>query len=153
MRLSSPKLSAADGFVYCSGTLSGNPLAAAAGLATMEVLERPGTFERLFSLGEAMRRQLAQAFTDHGIPAQALGIGPSFQINPSSEPITDYRSAARSDMQLMRQVATRLVTDGVFFTGAKGYLSLAHSPADIDEVVSKTAIVLNVIDRPPPRAN
>jgi glutamate-1-semialdehyde 2,1-aminomutase len=153
MRLSSPKLSAADGFVYCSGTLSGNPLAAAAGLATMEILERPGTFERLFSLGEAMRRQLAQAFTDHGIPAQALGIGPSFQINPSSEPITDYRSAARSDMQLMRQVATRLVADGVFFTGAKGYLSLAHSPADIDEVVSKTATVLNAIDRPRPKAN
>jgi len=150
MQLSAPGRSLADGFVYCSGTLSGNPLAAAAGLAAMDILERPGTFECLFRLGEAMRSQLAQAFTDHGIPAQALGIGPSFQINPSTEPITDYRSAARSDLALMARVAAELVAAGIYFTGAKGYLSLAHSQPDIDEVVARTAEVLNVLDRPRP---
>jgi glutamate-1-semialdehyde 2,1-aminomutase len=146
MGLSSPGLSVADGFVYCSGTLSGNPLSAAAGLAAMRILERPGTFEHLFSLGQTMREGLVRAFADRGIPAQALGIGPSFQINPSSEPITDYRSAARSDMKLMTWVAGRLVAHGVYFTGAKGYLSLAHTPGDIDEVVSKTTSVLNDVD-------
>lgn len=151
MCLSSPELNVADGFVYCSGTLSGNPLSATAGLTAMRILERPGTFEHLFSLGQTMREQLVQAFTDHGIPAQALGLGPSFQINPSSEPITDYRSAARSDMGLMTRVAGRLVARGVYFTGAKGYLSLAHTPGDIDEVVSKTTSVLSDVDLPQPR--
>jgi glutamate-1-semialdehyde 2,1-aminomutase len=151
MRLSSSEVSVADGFVYCSGTLSGNPLSAAAGLAAMDILERPGTFEHLFSLGQTMRERLLRAFTDHGIPAQALGIGPSFQINPSSEPITDYRSAARSDMRLMTQVASQLVARGVYFTGAKGYLSLAHSPADIDEMASSTTAVLNDVDLSQPR--
>lgn len=132
----------ADGFAYCSGTLSGNPLAASAGLAALDVLEQPGSFEQLFATGDRMRAGLAQAFADNAVPAQSFGVGPLFRVLPTPMPVTDYRSAATGDMGLLRVLAAGLLDRGVYFTGDKGYLSLAHTDTDVDTTAAAVHGVL-----------
>jgi glutamate-1-semialdehyde 2,1-aminomutase len=141
MSLASPARGA-DGFAYCSGTLSGNPLAAAAGLTAISILERPGTFENLFAIGDSMRDGLAQAFLDAGIEVQPIGIGPLLRILPTGLRVTDYRTAATADMSIMSRLATALFELGVYFTGDKAYTSVAHTETDVDQVVEATRKVL-----------
>lgn len=123
-------------YVYMSGTLNGNPVAAAAGNATLDVLDRPGSYERLFAAGERMRAGLATVLRSAGVPAQVLGVGPLFQVVISGIPVRDYRSLQLADQARMKGIAQHLLAKGHFLTGQKGYLSLAHTDAEIDATVS-----------------
>jgi glutamate-1-semialdehyde 2,1-aminomutase len=148
MTLASPQLSLAEGFVYCTGTLSGNPLAAAAGLATMTVLEQPSTFPLLFSVGEELRTRVTASFERRGIDVEVLGIGPMFQICLTSSSIVDYRSAASADMRAMQRIASRMLEHKVYYTGAKGYLSLSHNSQHVERVLTVLEAVLGSSIRP-----
>ena len=122
-------------YVYMSGTLNGNPVAAAAGNATLDVLGRPGSYQRLFAAGERMRAGLAAVLRSAGLPAQVLGVGPLFQVVLSGMPVRDYRSLQYGDQARMRGIAQHLLAKGHFLTGQKGYLSLVHTDAEIDATV------------------
>ncbi|MEK9723596.1 MAG: aminotransferase class III-fold pyridoxal phosphate-dependent enzyme, partial [Rhodospirillaceae bacterium] len=76
------------------GTLSGNPVAAAAGLATLEVLKRPGTYERLFATGQALMDGLTALLAKHGIAGRILGGPPMFDILFTDAEVSDYQGAA-----------------------------------------------------------
>ena len=82
---------AGKNMVLSGGTYSGNPLSAAAGLATMAKLDR-SEFDRLDALGERMRNGINTVFQSAAESAQASGDGSLFQIVPTADPIENYRS-------------------------------------------------------------
>jgi glutamate-1-semialdehyde 2,1-aminomutase len=120
-----------DAFLMQVGTLSGNPVAAAAGLATLEILKRPGAYDRLFATG----RELMDAFTEllrrSGLNAQVTGEPPLFDAVFSGEPVRDYRGILRADAEIGRRFNALLRERGVLKGEQKYYVSLAHTPDDV----------------------
>jgi glutamate-1-semialdehyde 2,1-aminomutase len=122
-------------FVYFSGTLNGNPIAAAAGLATLDLLD-DSAYDRLFAVGQRMREGLRDAFTSQDIAARVLGIGPIFQVLLTDETITEYWGMQRADSVRLKMVAAGVFRQGYFLSGDKGYISLAHTDDDLDRTVA-----------------
>jgi glutamate-1-semialdehyde 2,1-aminomutase len=121
----------ADGFMPQVGTLSGNPVAASAGLATLAILRRPGTYERIFANGEAIRDGLAAALQDAGIEATVPGEPPMFDAVFSGSRVRNYRDSISGDAALSRRFNAVVRERGVFKSDNKIYVSLAHDAADI----------------------
>ena len=119
-----------SGFTPQVGTLSGNPVAAAAGLATMEILRRPGTYERLAATGTALRHGLQEALTAAGFAVQVPGEPPMFDAIFTGTPVTDYRSAMTGDAGLSTRFNALLRERGIFKSAGKLYVSTAHDAAD-----------------------
>jgi glutamate-1-semialdehyde 2,1-aminomutase len=115
------------------GTLSGNPVSASAGLATLRVLERERAtlYPRLYSYGERLAKRLVEAFGRRGIAVQAPGEGPIFQIYPQATPIWDYRDTLGSNGALWAAFCRAMTRRGVYMNGGKVYCSAAHSEADL----------------------
>jgi glutamate-1-semialdehyde 2,1-aminomutase len=135
LELADPSRRGSDPYVYFSGTLNGNPIAAAAGLATIGVLNQPGSYERLHELGERARAGLRAAFADSGRPAQVLGEGPLFQALLTASDVVDYRTMKTADAASMKSIAREVFGRGYFLSGDKAYLSLVHSDDDVDGLV------------------
>jgi glutamate-1-semialdehyde 2,1-aminomutase len=124
------------GYVYISGTLNGNPIAAVAGLATLKELERPGTYVRLNAAGERLRRELKALCAELQIPAQILGIASMLNIYFTPSPIHDYRSARTENLALKEKFGRELLKRGIITNlGAKLYLSIAHTDAVLDRTI------------------
>jgi glutamate-1-semialdehyde 2,1-aminomutase len=120
-----------DGFMPQIGTLSGNPVAAAAGLATLAVLREPGAYERLFATGSAIRSGLEQALREAGFEAQVPGEPPMFDAIFTASAVRDYRSAASGDAALSKRFNALVREHGVFKSSGKIYVSLAHDAEDV----------------------
>lgn len=122
-----------DGFLMQIGTLSGNPVAAAAGLATLDILKRPGAYEKLFATGRELMQTLDRLLRQAGIPAQVIGEPPLFEVVFTSDtaPIRDYQGTARGDMDLARRFNALLRERGILKGEQKYYVSLAHTEDDI----------------------
>lgn len=119
--------------VYLSGTLFGNPLAAAAGLATLAQLRQEGVYQRLEELGARLRRGIADVMTAAGVEATVTGMGSMFHFHFAAGPICSYRDILRGDRAALRDVHLGWLRRGVYVNpGAKGYLSLAHDERDVD---------------------
>jgi glutamate-1-semialdehyde 2,1-aminomutase len=125
-----------DAFLPQIGTLSGNPVAAAAGLATLDILRRPGAYERIFATGRVLMESLAALLQRHGIAAQVVGEPPLFDIVFSAEPVHDYRSFLRGDADRMRRFNALLRERGILKGESKYYISLAHTDEDIRHTVA-----------------
>jgi glutamate-1-semialdehyde 2,1-aminomutase len=120
-----------DGFLMQIGTLSGNPVAAAAGLATLEILRRTGAYEGLFATGRELMGTLDDLLKRAGVAAQLTGEPPLFDVVFTSEPVRDYRGTLRGDAELMRRFNALLRERGILKGEQKYYVSLAHTAADI----------------------
>ena len=120
-----------DGFLMQIGTLSGNPVAATAGLATLDILRRPGAYERLFATGRELMGTLDELLKRAGIAAQVTGEPPLFDVVFSGEKVRDYRSTLRGDADLTRRFNALLRERGVLKGEQKYYVSLAHTAADV----------------------
>jgi glutamate-1-semialdehyde 2,1-aminomutase len=122
-------------YAALSGTLSGNALAAAAGLAALAELRRPGVYERLHALGERLRYGIARRAERRGVPVQVLGDGPIAQVffvDPGVA-LTSDRALRSADGHKATRFALECVRRGIFtLPGTKLYLSLAHTDADVD---------------------
>jgi glutamate-1-semialdehyde 2,1-aminomutase len=124
---------APEGPCYQAGTLSGNPLATTAGLATLRQLAAPGAYDRLEASGEA----LEQAIADSGAPVVVNRVGSMLTPFFATGPVTDYASATASDTAAYGRFARALIDNGVYpppsqfeswFTGlAHGEAELAHT--------------------------
>ncbi len=118
-----------------SGTLSGNALACAAGIAALAELRRPGVYERLHALGERLRSGIARRADRLGVPVQVLADGPIAQvffIDPEADLSTD-RALRAADGRKATRFGLECLRRGIFtIPGTKLYLSLAHTDADID---------------------
>jgi glutamate-1-semialdehyde 2,1-aminomutase len=123
-------------FVPQTGTLSGNPVAAVAGLATLEVLRRPGTYEKLFATGRALMAGYAAAFKKAGIVATVIGEPPLFEVFFTDGDLSNYRATLRSDIGLLRKFNALLLERGVLKPEVKLYVSLAHTAEDVSEAIA-----------------
>jgi glutamate-1-semialdehyde 2,1-aminomutase len=120
-----------DGFLMQVGTLSGNPVAAAAGLATLDILKRPGAYERIFATGRELMGTFAELLKRGGVTARVIGEPPLFDAVFSGEPVRDYRGTLRGDADLLRRLNGLLRERGILKGESKYYVSLAHTPDDI----------------------
>ncbi len=126
------------GPVYQAGTLSGNPLAMAAGLKTLELLARPGTYERLEVLGQRLGDGLAAAARDAGVPACVNRVGSLVTLFFAPGPITDYASAKTADTARYGSFFRKMRDRGVFLPPSQFeamFLSLAHTDEDLETIL------------------
>ena len=124
-----------ENFLVQIGTLSGNPVAAAAGLATMAILKRPGAYERIHATGRELMGALGDLLKRAGIAAQVSGEPPLFDVVFTDEPIRDYRSTLSGDPELMRRFNVLLRERGILKGESKYYISLAHTDQDIEDTI------------------
>jgi glutamate-1-semialdehyde 2,1-aminomutase len=120
-----------DRFLTQIGTLSGNPVAAAAGLATLEILRRPGAYEKVFATGRELMAGISAMLAKAGLPAQVIGVPPLFDIVYASGDIADYRGWLRADAEMSRRFNRRFREGGILKGESKFYVSLAHDAADL----------------------
>jgi glutamate-1-semialdehyde 2,1-aminomutase len=124
-----------EGFTFQVGTLSGNPVASVAGLATMEILHRPGSYDRIQATGRTIMQALEQDFARVGIPAQVIGHPSLFDIIFIDRPVRNYRDFLAGDAVKMKRFNTLLRQRGILKLDSKFYISLAHDDADIAQTV------------------
>ncbi|BBK36311.1 aspartate aminotransferase family protein [Allostella sp. ATCC 35155] len=124
-----------DRFLVNIGTLSGNPVASVAGLATLAVLKRPGAYEKAFATGERLMDGFTAAIREAGLPAQLVGVPPLFDVVWCEGDIKDYRSTLAADAALQKRVNVRLREAGILKGDSKFYVSLAHDEADIAQTL------------------
>ncbi|HUQ04218.1 MAG TPA: glutamate-1-semialdehyde 2,1-aminomutase [Kofleriaceae bacterium] len=125
------------GPVYQAGTLSGNPLAMAAGLKTLEILRRPGTYERLDRLGQIVAEAWLAEAKVLGIPACVNRVGSMFTLFFQDGPVTDYASAKRSDLQRFGAFFRGMRERGVSLPPSQfeaAFTSLALSDDDVGQI-------------------
>src|SRR5690606_23516755 len=118
------------------GTLSGNPVASVAGLKTMEILRRPGAYDRIWSTGRTLIDALGRILKDVGLKAQVVGEGPMFDAVFTDGPVKDYRGFFKGDVVQARRFNTVMLAEGIMKSEGKTYISLAHTDADIAKTVS-----------------
>jgi glutamate-1-semialdehyde 2,1-aminomutase len=124
------------GPVYQAGTLSGNPLAVAAGLATLRALEPPEVYERLERMGARMEADIAEAARATGMPVRVNRVGSMLTAFFTDGPVVDYASARRADTARYARFFHGMLDRGVFLAASQfeaAFLSLAHSDRDLDE--------------------
>lgn len=128
-------LVAPSGPVYQAGTLSGNPLAVAAGTKTLELLRRPGTYDRLEMLGKKLATGLEEQASQARIPITVNRMGSMMTAFFNPGPVTDYSSAKKSDSGMFAGFFQELLERGVYFPPSQFeslFVSTAHTEDDID---------------------
>jgi glutamate-1-semialdehyde 2,1-aminomutase len=133
------------GGVYQAGTLSGNPLAVAAGLATIRALGRADVYARLETLGQRLADGLAAGARAAGLAVTVNRVGSMLTAFFTAGPITDYAQARRSDTARYARFFHAMRECGVYFAPSQfeaAFVSLAHTEADIDATVKSAADAL-----------
>jgi len=123
---------AEDEFMQQIGTLSGNPVAAAAGRATLRVLREPGAYDRLHATGRQLKDGIAELLQKTGTKAQVVGEPPLFDVFFTQEDVRDYRTLTRVDTAAQAKFNAAVCARGIIKGGNKYYVSLAHTDEDVE---------------------
>ncbi|TCJ17222.1 glutamate-1-semialdehyde-2,1-aminomutase [Parasulfuritortus cantonensis] len=135
---------APTGPVYQAGTLSGNPVAVAAGLVTLHKVTQPGFFETLTARTQRLVDGLAQAARDAGVPFSAQSVGGMFGLYFRAAPPTSYAEVMACDKESFNRFFHMMLLEGVYLAPSAfeaGFVSAAHSDADIDATIAAAARV------------
>ena len=131
------------GPVYQAGTLSGNPLAMTAGIATLtEIANTPDFYVRLAAKTARLGDGIAAAAKAAGVAVQSHRLGSMFGLFFNAQPVVDYASAATSDQAAFKIWFHSMLEQGVYLAPSQfeaGFMSAAHSDADIDRTVAAAA--------------
>lgn len=131
---------APTGPVYQAGTLSGNPVAMAAGLAMLDLLQEPGLYEQLSAKTARVAEGLKAAAAKHGIPLAITYVGGMFGFFFTSETeITRYEQVTRCDMERFKRFYHLMLEEGVYLAPSAyeaGFLSLAHGDKEIEHTLA-----------------
>lgn len=119
-------------FVYQVGTLSGNPVASAAGLETLKILKRPGTYEHFFEMGRDLMDFLSEHLRSAGLPGQVVGIPPMFDVVFRQGPIENYRDVQGANRWLTQRFNQLQRERGILKTAGKYYVSIVLTEEDIE---------------------
>jgi glutamate-1-semialdehyde 2,1-aminomutase len=137
---------APDGPVYQAGTLSGNPLAMAAGAATLAIIAAdPALYDRLEMLGRRLTVGLKAGFDRHGVPSFANCAGSMFSVFFTQGGVNDLLDAQKTDRELFSRYFGAMVDRGVYFAPSpfeSNFLSTAHGDAEIDRTVAASEAAL-----------
>jgi glutamate-1-semialdehyde 2,1-aminomutase len=128
-----------DGLVYQAGTLSGNPLAMAAGLAQLRELDRIDGWKLLEELGAQFENAVCEALRKSQVLATFHRVGSMFCLFFASGPIVDLASAQRSDLKMFAKYFQGCLKRGVYFAPSQfetGFMSTAHSSDDIERTAA-----------------
>ncbi len=140
---------APDGPVYQAGTLSGNPLAVAAGLATLDLLKRdPDLYDRLEALGCALDEGFERIASKTGVPLRWNRVGAMGSLFFSEAPVTDWPSAAASDRDLFQRFFHGMLERGVHLPPSPfeaWFWSAAHGPEQVEETLRAAEAVLSTV--------
>lgn len=123
------------GSTYQAGTLSGNPLAMAAGIATLTELGKPGVYEELERKSAKLSTALKAAAAKSNKPVSSNRIGAMSTLFFTDEPVTDFASAKKSDTEMYAAYFKHMLENGVYLAPSQFeavFMSLAHSDDDID---------------------
>jgi glutamate-1-semialdehyde 2,1-aminomutase len=127
------------GKVYQAGTLSGNPLATAAGIRTIELLRRDPPYQRLEAICKVLADGLQHAAQNCGVPSQMQRIGSMMTLFFNANPVTDWPSADRSDRKRFGQYFWSLMDQGVYMPCSQFealFVSDKHTRDDIDATIA-----------------
>ena len=130
---------APSGPVYQAGTLSGNPLAMTAGIETLSELKEPGVWESLEATGGKLVDGLAAAANAAGVGVQHSRVGTMFGLFFADEPVTDWNSAARSDVGKFASYHNGMLDQGVYLAPSQyeaGFISTVHGDAEIESTLT-----------------
>jgi glutamate-1-semialdehyde 2,1-aminomutase len=133
------------GPVYQAGTLSGNPLAVAAGLKVLEIICRPGFYERLDAVAGKLTEGLKAEAARARVSFTVNRVGSMFTAFFTGEPVTDYASAKKADAQRFARFFRGLLERGVYFPPSQfeaAFVSSAHNDDDVAETVRAAGEVL-----------
>lgn len=128
-----------DAFLKQIGTLSGNPIAAVAGLKTMEILRRPGQYEKLFAAGDILTGAINKHLGDAGHAHCVSGHASLFDIVFTDVNLHNYRDVVKSDAKKAAAFNGGLRRRGIFRSPNKMYMSLSLTSDDLDQTVDAIA--------------
>lgn len=133
------------GDVFFAGTFNAHPVGVAAALATIEILERPGTYEHTFGLGDRVRAGLTEIAKRNGVEATVAGFGSVFVTYFMSGPINNYTDLLRNDANKFVNYRRKMIERGIYKLPVnlkRNHISLAHTAADIDRTLDAADAVL-----------
>ncbi len=136
------------GPVYQAGTLSGNPVAVAAGLATLKLLQAPGFFERLTANTTRLVEQLQSAGRNAGVEFSAQSVGGMFGVYFRAKPPETYAQVMQSDKLGFNRFYHALLAEGVYFAPSAyeaGFVSAAHGNAEIEATVNAATVAFGKV--------
>ena len=125
-----------ENFLPQIGTLSGNPLASVAGLATLNILKPASSYQKVFETGRQLMEGLRAALQDNGHVAQITGEPALFDVFFSDRQIKNYRDVLQSDTGKSKSFNQLLRKQKIFKSDSKFYVSLSHTQDDIDLTIS-----------------
>lgn len=134
-------LIAPEGPVYQAGTLSGNPLAMAAGIATLKVLSAPGFYERLDRKAADFAEALAALAKKYSVPTTLNRVGSVMTTFFTDSPVTDFATAMKSDTARFASFYQEMLAQGIYLAPSQfeaAFISDAHSTADLELALEKT---------------
>jgi glutamate-1-semialdehyde 2,1-aminomutase len=136
------------GPVYQAGTLSGNPLAMSAGLATLPKLESLEFYEDLNRKSDRLATGLKEAAKHAGIPAQINAAGSLITLFFAADPVRDYTGAKKSDTKRFAAFFNQMLDRGIFIAPSQFealFVSAAHTDADVDRTIGAARESLKAI--------
>jgi glutamate-1-semialdehyde 2,1-aminomutase len=131
-------LIAPAGPVYQAGTLSGNPLAMAAGIAQLELLQQPGVYDTLEGRSARLADGLGKAASAAGVPIQQTRVGSMFCAFFSDQPVIDYTTAKTASTERYARFFRAMLDQGIYLAPSQfeaGFLSLAHQEPEIERTI------------------
>ncbi len=136
---------APEGPVYQAGTLSGNPLAMAAGLATLERLAKPGSYEQLGAVSARIAGGLEQIAREIGVPLCASAAGGIFGFFFCEGPVRNFDDATRTHPTRFKRFFSSMLEQGIYLAPSAyecGFASLAHRSRDVDQMLEAARVAL-----------
>ncbi len=136
------------GPVYQAGTLSGNPLAMTAGIKTLEILKRPGSYEQLESTTKTLSEGLLAVAQETGHAACGGSISAMFGLFFTEGPVHNFEDAKKSDLNKFSRFHRGMLEQGVYLAPSQyeaGFTSLAHTAADIEKTLAAARTVMTTL--------
>jgi len=120
-------------YVYQNGTLQGHPLGCAAALATLDILEEPGVYERTFAMADKLRAGLQEVMDRHRMGMLVFGEGPMWHMLLTDRAPTNWRELIATDLDKLATIEVELINAGLFILpGNRRFISITHTDADLE---------------------
>ena len=134
-----------EGFMPHIGTLNGNPVACAAGLATLDILKQDGVYEGIFDTGRKVMEGLQNILDNSEIPGKVVGEPILFDVFFTTEEVYDYRSTLKADSQRFSRFNQLLLERGVLKGSPKFYFSTEHDDKDVEKTLAAFGEVIDIM--------